>query len=102
MFFSWIQGPKIKGFCHKELIDRQGKRRIGGKVKDIKPVRSRNCARLALIVEAFILTHLPKKPPQRNFFFYFNSVWCNVVYCTLHLIMVITVGFVFYPDATML
>lgn len=102
MFFSCIQDPKIKGFCHKELIDRQGERRIGKKVKDIKPVRSRNCARLALIGEAFILTHLPKKPSQRNFFSDFNSIWCNVVYCTLYLIMVITVVFVFYPDVTML
>lgn len=40
----------------------------GKKVEYIKPLCSRNYARLALINKTFVLTHLPKKPLHTFFF----------------------------------
>lgn len=93
---------KYKVSAPKSLYRGSTREVLGKKVKDIKPVCSRNCAKLALIDETFVLIHLPKKPPHNFFFSDLNSIWCNVIYCMLYLIMVITVGFLFYPDVTML
>lgn len=101
-FFSCTHGPKIKVFCPKDLLNRQDERSTEKKVKSIKPLCSRNCARLVLIIRPFFLIHLPKKPLDTFFFSDLDSIWCNVIYCMLYLTMVITVGFVFYSEVTML
>lgn len=100
--FSCIHGPKIKVSAPKTLYTEKMREVQGKKVSYMKPVCSRNCARLASINKAFILVHFPKKPLHRNFFSDLDSIWCNVISCMLYLIMVITVGFVFYSDVTML